>query len=875
MTATRLTTLLVASLITGIAQASSPTEQPATTVIDRAVASGRATLMRNAAQGYEHGRRLEMQVQAWPTGRARFLGLARAEWIMAEAASRSGHNQEALRRAEESLRLSQYARDDDAYADALITRGSIKADTGDMSTALSDYLQAASVFRRIGNERGQGVALQDLAGLYIYANDFKRGEQYLREAGDVVGNDPVLKATLANSIGNVLDAQGNQVDALAQYRDSLAYARRGGARRMMAITYGNIARIKAIGGDVRGARAALARARNLNGDEDHRFLTTSIRIFMKEGNQRRAIELVRREFPRPTGHAEPEYVEDHEVAAEVEQAAGDPRNAIGHLTVARALDRRTAQTTASASTAMMAARFDYENQRMRIEKLNAQQLRRDVADAHEANRMQLMILMAVVGAAIAVSLVFGIAYLVVRRSRDKEAEAKHGLEVALAEVDQRMLSEREARTLAGRDSLTGLPNRHSLHSEMYARACAERADGMATYVMLLDLDRFKPVNDVHGHAAGDAVLVGVAERLVETCSPVGAMPVRLGGDEFAVVMNCTTREDDAAKLARDIIESVSRPYEFGTTRLSISCTIGITRQPEGGGTLSELLRSADIAMYEAKRAGRRTYREFKPEMEAELRHRSSLEQDLRQAVRDDRIAVAYQPIVSMADGTVSGYEALARWRHPELGDIGPAEFIPIAEEAGLMEQLTLQILQRACRDARDLDDEIGVSVNLSPVLLRDEWIAARIQTAVAAERIAPSRITIEVTEDAVIDNMALATGILAALREAGMRVVLDDFGKGHSSLSQLRDLPLDGMKMDASFARDLHEGRNMQITTAIAGMAAAMELPVVAEGIETPEVYDTLAEMGFTYGQGYLLGRPMTMDEVLAAGAPASERTAA
>jgi diguanylate cyclase (GGDEF)-like protein len=455
---------------------------------------------------------------------------------------------------------------------------------------------------------------------------------------------------------------------------------------------------------------------------------------------------------------------------------------------------------------------------------------------------------------------FGAAFMAVRRSRNKEQNAREELESAFREVQHRVEAEQKATLLAESDSLTGLANRRHLHVRLHAKTVSARRPGSSTYLLLLDLDSFKPVNDIHGHAIGDQVLIEVAERLCEACSPFGTRPVRLGGDEFAILLNAPTVGEEVERFARDLINRIGMPYEIDGRRLTIGCTIGIARQPEDGDSLSKSLRSADRAMYEAKRAGRRTFRFFAREMDETLRNRSVIETALRNAIQEEAIQVVYQPIYRLSDDGVAGFEALARWTDVERGVVPPDEFIPIAEGSGLIEELTFQFLRR---DAATWPEDVGLSVNLSPVLLRDEWIATKIQRTLAQERLAPERLTIEITENAAIDNVVLATSLLHVLREAGVRVVLDDFGKGHSSLSQLRDLPLDGIKMDSSFALSLEDPQSMRIITAIAGMAAAMELPVTAEGIETRQAVDTLKALGFRYGQGYLLGRAMDADAAL------------
>jgi len=263
-------------------------------------------------------------------------------------------------------------------------------------------------------------------------------------------------------------------------------------------------------------------------------------------------------------------------------------------------------------------------------------------------------------------------------------------------------------------------------------------------------------------------------------------------------------------------------------------------------------------MYEAKRQGRNGYRFFDQYMDTRLRERAQTETDLHLAVHDEMIDVHYQPIHNFATGRTASFEALARWNHPLRGPVSPEEFIPIAEDVGLIARITDIVLRQACRTAREWPSDVSVSVNLSPMLLGDEWIAPRIHGILAEEGLPPHRLIIEITENAVISDVRHAAEVIASLRDSGIRVALDDFGKGHSSLSQLHELAFDYLKLDCSFVRTLDNPHSMKISSAVSGMAKAMEIPVTAEGIETPEIAATLKAMGFTYGQGYFYGRPMT-----------------
>jgi predicted signal transduction protein with EAL and GGDEF domain len=310
-----------------------------------------------------------------------------------------------------------------------------------------------------------------------------------------------------------------------------------------------------------------------------------------------------------------------------------------------------------------------------------------------------------------------------------------------------------------------------------------------------------------------------------------------------------------------IIDAVSAPYDVADRRLTIGTSIGISRNPHDGETVGDLLRAADIAMYEAKNSGRKTFRFFDEEMVIRLRNRAELENDLRTAIREGEITTHFQPLQCLTTDRVTGFEALARWNHAGRGMISPDEFIPIAEDTGMIDEITTAVVRQACRAAREWPEDVTVSINLSPVLLRDSWIVAKIFGILSSEGLATHRLMIEITENAVIDDIERAAEVIDAFRARGVRISLDDFGKGYSSLSHLRQLSFNHLKLDASFVRTLHEDDSLKIATAVAGLGRALGLPVTAEGVETAEDADLIRSLGFSYAQGYHYGRPMPQDD--------------
>lgn len=438
------------------------------------------------------------------------------------------------------------------------------------------------------------------------------------------------------------------------------------------------------------------------------------------------------------------------------------------------------------------------------------------------------------------------------------------LEQAHRETEE---AHRRAEAMARHDVLTGLPNRR-LFSEELERAVAVARHGSAVYlVLLLDLDRFKSVNDSHGHPAGDMVLCEIAERLVRVVGESRNV-ARLGGDEFAAIVALDGGPNDvmpaAIRIANHIIHALSEPVTVGESCVEIGVSIGAAYCPSDGDSAEELLRAADIAMYRAKNEGRGVVRFFERFMDRELTERAQLEADLRRAVRNGEIEPHYQPIVSIGDGRLLGYEILARWRHGSKGLLGPSAFIPLAEETGLIRDLTFQILRRACRDASTWPHDLLLSLNLSPLQLQDEHLPIQIMAILWETDFPPRRLEIEITETALVADIEQAKSVLSALQGLGIRISLDDFGTGYSSLYHLRELHLDKIKIDKSFVMSMGDPESRKIVHAILGLSRSLGLPTVAEGIEDAGLLDILTECGCELGQGYYFGKPMPAGEARA-----------
>ena len=415
--------------------------------------------------------------------------------------------------------------------------------------------------------------------------------------------------------------------------------------------------------------------------------------------------------------------------------------------------------------------------------------------------------------------------------------------------------------MARHDALTGLPNRTLFREELErGLKLAKRNDQLA--VLCLDLDHFKRINDSLGHPIGDELLIEVASRL-GGCLGSGDTVARLGGDEFAIVQLCDGCEPTAVSaLASRIVEVVSAPYEIQGHQIIIGVSIGVSLAPDDGDNPDELLKNADLALYRAKADGRSTYRFFEAGMDARAQARRLLEMDLRLALQRNEFEVHYQPIRDIATGEIAVCEALVRWRHPERGLVAPVNFIPLAEETGLIGQLGDWVLRRACLDAAKWSTAC-VAVNLSPVQFRNRDLVATVKDALAQAGLPADRLELEITESVLLQNSEGTRAMLHSLRRLGVRISLDDFGTGYSSLSYLRSFPFDKIKIDRSFVSEIATGKDsLAIIRAVTGLGKSLGITTTAEGVETEAQLDLLSREGCSQAQGYLISKPRPIAEV-------------
>ena len=452
-----------------------------------------------------------------------------------------------------------------------------------------------------------------------------------------------------------------------------------------------------------------------------------------------------------------------------------------------------------------------------------------------------------------------------------------GLVRTFTDITARATAEQMLGLAASQDQLTGLANRHSFDIKLDALLATARRGNTGLVVLCLDLDRFKAVNDTLGHSAGDQLLTMVAQRMREIARSTDLVG-RLGGDEFAIVLPGAARV--GAELAcRRLLESICLPYMLGSESARIGVSIGLATYPTDGATADQLLRNADTALYMAKAAGRNTWRAYASEDGQREHQRMLLERDLRAAVELRQFTLAYQPICETASGQPVAFEALLRWDHPTRGPISPEEFIPIAEQAGMIIPLGRWVIEVACAEAAAWAMQLNIAVNLSPAQFHDQGLLGFIQDVLARTGLSPNRLDLEVTEGVLVADAGDVVKTMQALRAMGVRMVLDDFGTANSNLGRLRGLPFDVVKIDRSFLRALNSDPQARaLVEAILAMARALGLETIGEGVETAEQLALLDHLQCRWVQGYLLGRPassaQTRDQIwkLAASSTRNEK---
>jgi diguanylate cyclase (GGDEF)-like protein/PAS domain S-box-containing protein len=448
-------------------------------------------------------------------------------------------------------------------------------------------------------------------------------------------------------------------------------------------------------------------------------------------------------------------------------------------------------------------------------------------------------------------------------SRELTYAERPAVLLALMDITERKRAEARLAFMAQHDGLTGLPNRNLLRQQVDEMLLHTRRSTDKVALLMLGLDNFKAVNDTLGHAVGDKLLRGVGKRLRSTLREEDAL-ARLNSDEFAIVQSGLTRPEDAVLLAKRLLEAIADPYLLDGHSVVIGASIGIAMAPGDGDDSEKLLKSADMALSRAKLDARGSFAFFEAALDAKAQTRRKIEVELRDAIQNDVLRPYYQPLIDLQSGRITGFEALVRWPHAERGMISPAEFIPVAEETGLINPLGGLMLRRACHDAATWPDDVRVAVNLSPLQFRSGNLLSVVTDALKHSGLPPRRLELEITETLLLEKSAQVLATLHALRALGVRISMDDFGTGYSSLSYLRSFPFDKIKIDQSFVRDLGANREAQaIIRSIVSLGKGLGVTITAEGVETEAELSCLRAEGCDEGQGFLFSKARPNAEII------------
>lgn len=767
-----------------------------------------------------------------------------AQWLEGEALIRLNRVDEASELIENAAaEAGESFANEKLYADLLRSQASLNALGGEYGEALSGFLEAHDRYRSLEDTRSQAIVLQNIGSLYSDARDFERVMRYYRQANETHSGDPALSLSAHNNMGNALKELGRFEEAEEQFQQALEVAKEMGSPMLEARILTNIASTQYFLKNYGDARATIERSMAIARKDAQAWLPfvygVRSQILQATGSEARARGDIARTFEgQDLGATSPYFRDFHQTAYELYSASGDHALALQHLSAFNRLEGQARDLSAEANSALLAARFDSENRELRISKLSAENEASEARLATAQNRVWL--LSGAIAFVIAAFLAVLISLRIVNRSKRAITEANQKLTYVIQH-----------------DGLTGLYARDHFHALLEQETLAAKESGEIGVLMLIDLDRFKQVNDTYGHVAGDHLLKKTAERFREAAGS-NATIGRLGGDEFALFLPHPCEVEDAWQIAQSIIDRIAVPFQFEGHEMVVGASVGIATINADVSSTSALITNADLALYEAKRQGRGTYVNYAGSMRAELEDRVSIENDLGRALANGELSVSYQPIVDGANGEIRCYEALMRWNHPTRGEVSPELFIPVAEDALLIEKLGAWLLRTACQDAAQWEDRVKLTVNVSALQLSSGSFLPTVIEALAFSGLSPQRLVLELTETVVLEMDEDVERLVRSLNELGVSFALDDFGSGYSSLNYIEKMQFSMIKIDRDFVQAAAAGsaKSRAVVSAIVSLAQSLGIDVTAEGIEETTQAEAMLALGCSCFQGFHFGKP-------------------
>ena len=815
------------------------------------IAEAKSKMMADSSAALELAREAKSQVQGESNEAVK--SRLTAQWLEGEALMRLNRSDEAQAIIDAALKeVVANLPGDKLHADLLRSKASLMAGQGEYGEALSSFLEAHDRYNTLGEARSRAIVLQNIGSLYNDARDYERVLRYYRDANEAFPGDNALSLSAHNNKGNALKELERLEEAEEEFRLALAAAGKMSSPLLEARILTNIASTQHLNGQIAAAEDTAARGLRIAYDQAPEWLPflygVRAQIELSRGDFVRAERYIGRTFDgQDLSETAPLFRDFHDTAYKVYSGRGEYKLAADHLAAFHRIEGRARDLSAVANNALLGARFDSENRELRISKLSAEKEANEVRLASTQNQVILLT------AAIALVIAAFVAAMLTLRTVNRNRAAISAANQKLTYVTQH-------------DGLTGLFSRDYFRRQLTdtAKVCSETGD--EGVLMLIDLDRFKQVNDLYGHAVGDKLLQIVAERFRKAAGP-DAVIGRLGGDEFGLFLSPPTSVDDASKIASEIIGEVSEMCTVDGFEFAIGASIGIAVIC-GEVSDSVLMTNADLALYEAKHRGRGTFVTYEQAMRAKLEDRSKLETDLSFALENGELSISYQPIINGCDREVMGYEALMRWNHPERGVVPPSIFIPVAEDAMLIEPLGAWMLRSACNEATNWPEHVKLTVNVSSLQLSTGAFLATVVEALASSGLTPNRLLLELTESLMLEMDEELESQLRSLKDIGVSFALDDFGRGYSSLNYIEKMNFSMIKIDRDFVQAAAAGsrKSQAIVTAIVSLAKSLEIDVTAEGIEQEEQATAMLELGCSCFQGFHFGRPEPAEKTLELG---------